>query len=98
MHLVTPLIYKTRNRGQLSKYSQKKTNVNIKHFKPFECPTYVLQNYNKTHHPQIERKSQSWHISGKFLPQHGRDISLVLFLYTRLVRPQFNVKMIQCLM
>ena len=63
-------------------FSKTKTNVNIKHFKPFECPTYVLQNYNKTHHPQIERKSQSWHISRKFLPQHGRDISLVINIYT----------------
>ena len=72
-----------------------KTNVlaNPKHFQPFGCPVYVLNNSlqaNRPHHKWNERSRVGIYLGHS--PLHGKNVSLVLDRVTGLVSPQFHVK------
>ena len=72
-----------------------KTNVlaNPKHYQPFGCPVYVLDNAL-----QANRPIHKWSIRSRVginlghSPLHGKNVSLVLNRATGLVSPQFHVK------
>ena len=72
-----------------------KTNVlaNPKHFQPFGCPVYVLNNSlqaSRPHHKWNERSRVGIYLGHS--PLHGKNVSLVLDRVTGLVSPQFHVK------
>jgi hypothetical protein len=67
---------------------------NPKHWKPFGCPTYVLD-------PPLQSNTGIFHKWKQHLrvgiyigrsPQHARSVALVLDRQTGLVSPQFHVK------
>jgi hypothetical protein len=65
---------------------------NPKHWKPFGCPTYVLDNELQGSKPFHKWQRQSK--PGIYLgtsPLHGRNVALVLSRETGLVSPQFHV-------
>jgi hypothetical protein len=71
-----------------------RTNVtaNPKHWKPFGCPVYVLDNQLQSGKPfhKWGQRSKIGVYLGKS-PQHGRSVALVLSRETGLVSPQFHV-------
>ena len=68
-------------------------NINSKHWKPFGCPVYVLDNALQQKHPFHKWKDRAK--VGLYLgksPHHARNVALVLNLETGLVSPQFHLK------
>ena len=68
-------------------------HVNSKHYHPFGCPAFVLENElqgNKPFHKWKERAKVGIYL-GKS-PQHGRNVALILDRTTGLVSPQFHVQ------
>jgi hypothetical protein len=74
-----------------------KTNVlpNPKHWKPFGCPTYVLDNTLQSGTGIFHKWKQQSRVGiyiGRW-PQHARSVALVLDWRTGLVSPQFHIKL-----
>ena len=69
-------------------------DINLKHWKPFGCPTYVLKSELQGTtgiHPKWDARSRA----GIYLwqsPIHNRNVALVLNIHTGYVSPQFHVK------
>ena len=69
------------------------TNINEKHYHPFGCPCYVLNEALQKNNPHNKWKGRTR--VGIYLgrsPQHGRNVALVLDRSTGLVSPQFHVQ------
>jgi len=67
--------------------------MNIKHWYPFACPAYVLENKLQDK-KKLYNKWKSRSKVGIYLghsPLHARNIALILNLETGLVSPQFHV-------
>jgi hypothetical protein len=74
-------------------FAKTEVMVNPKHYQPFGCPVYVLDNSlqaNRPHHKWNERSRVGINLGHS--PLHGRNVSLVLNRTTGLVSPQFHVK------
>ena len=73
-------------------FSQSRVQPKIKHFHPFACPVYVLDN-----NLQSGKALPKWDVCsrvGLYLgssPKHARSVSLVLNLVTGMVSPQYHV-------
>jgi hypothetical protein len=70
------------------------TNINPKHWKPFGCPVYVLNNalqQGTIHHKWKQRSRVGIYLGPS--PQHSRNVALVLDQNTGLVSPQFHVEL-----
>lgn len=73
--------------------STRDVQINSKHWKPFGCPVYVLE--NELQAGQIYHKWRDRAKVGIYLgksPQHARNVALVLNLTTGLVSPQFHIQ------
>jgi hypothetical protein len=73
-------------------FAGSKVNANKKHFQPFGCPVYVLNQelqQQKPYHKWKERAEVGIYLGRS--PQHQRNVALVLNLSTGLVSPQFHV-------
>ena len=74
-------------------FSQSGVQPKIKHFHPFACPVYVLDN-----NLQSGKALPKWDVRsrvGLYLgssPKHARSVSLVLNLATGMVSPQYHVR------
>ena len=80
-------------RSPLEMFSGSKISTNQKHWKPFGCPVYVLENdlqTNSPFHKWKERATIGIYIGQS--PKHNKNVALVLSLKTALVSPQFHVK------
>ncbi|GFH52929.1 hypothetical protein CTEN210_09405 [Chaetoceros tenuissimus] len=89
----TPNMKDNDKRSPYQIFTDTKVNVNPKHFKPFGCPVYILENelqQNKPYHKWKQRSKVGIYL-GKS-EQHGRNVSLVLNRTTGLVSPAFHVK------
>jgi hypothetical protein len=74
-------------------FSSTSVNINIKHWKPFGCPVYVLEGdlqTGKPHHKWAERSRVGIYLGQS--PQHAQSVALVLSRVTALVSPQCHVK------
>jgi hypothetical protein len=73
-------------------FANSNVTANPKHWKPFGCPVYVLDNQLQAGKPfhKWQQRSKVGIYLGKS-PQHGRSVALVLSLDTGLVSPQFHV-------
>jgi hypothetical protein len=82
-----------REFAPIEAFSQTRITTNPKHFCPFGCPVYVLNNAL-----QAGKKINKWKERarvGIYLgpsPQHARTVALVLSLKTGLASPQFHVR------
>ena len=88
----TPSFQDQTRRAPLEIFTGSKVTSNPKHWKPFGCPAYVLDNElqgNKPFHKWQQRSTPGVYL-GKS-PLHGRNVSLVLSRDTGLVSPQFHV-------
>ena len=74
-------------------FTKTQVNVNSKHWMPFGCPVYVLDNAlqggSGIHHKWKERARVGIYIGRS--PLHGRNVANVLSRTTGLVSPQFHV-------
>ena len=73
---------------------QSNTHTNVKHWHPFGCPVYALNQALQTgniHHKWKPRARPGIYLGRS--PQHARSVALVLNIQTGLVSPQFHVKM-----
>jgi hypothetical protein len=81
------------NRSPLQIFTGSETHTNVKHWKPFGCPIYVLdtaiQSGRGIHHKWKQRSRVGIYLGRS--PQHGRNVALVLDRNTGLVSPQFHV-------
>ena len=68
--------------------------TNPKHFQPFGCPVYVLDNALLQSNRPIQKWTKRSRVGVNLghSPLHGKNISLVLNRETGLVSPQFHVK------
>jgi hypothetical protein len=75
-------------------FSNTEVQPNPKHWKPFGCPTYVLdpslQSNTGIFHKWKQRSRVGIYIGRS--PQHARSVALVLDRRTGLVSPQFHIK------
>lgn len=74
-------------------FSKSTVMPNPKHYKPFGCPTYVLDaqlQAGKPHGKWEERSKVGIYLGTS--PTHPRNVPLVLSLTTGLVSPQFHIK------
>ncbi|KAI2497837.1 hypothetical protein MHU86_16671 [Fragilaria crotonensis] len=88
----TPSMQDTHRRSPMEIFSNSKVATNPKHWKPFGCPTYVLSNELQSNRPfhKWSQRSKAGIYLGR-LPQHGRNVALVMDRDTALVSPQFHV-------
>jgi hypothetical protein len=88
----TPSFQDKERRSPMEIFSNTKVVSNPKHWKPFGCPVYVLDNDLQSRHPFHKWKHRAK--VGVYIgmsPQHGRNVALVLDIETALVSPQFHV-------
>jgi hypothetical protein len=75
-------------------FSNTKFNPNPKHWKPFACPVYVLDNTlqsgTRIFHKWKQRSRVGIYLGQS--PQHTRSVALFLDWKTVLVSPQFHIK------
>ncbi len=75
-------------------FSNTNVNPNPKHWKPFACPVYVLDNSLQSgkgiYHKWKQRSRVGIYLGRS--PQHARSVALVLDRKTGLVSPQFHIK------
>jgi hypothetical protein len=91
----TPNLKDVEGRSPVQLFSSSNVHTNTKHWAPFGCPAYVLDNalqsgkgiYNKW-----EYRSRIGIYLGRS-PFHGRNVVLILDRTTGLVSPQFHVKL-----
>jgi Reverse transcriptase (RNA-dependent DNA polymerase) len=88
----TPSFQDRSRRSPMEMFAGTKVATNPKHWKPFGCPTYVLDNALQGQNPfhKWKHRSRAGIYLGKS-PQHDRNVSLVLDRNTGLVSPQFHV-------
>ena len=81
------------NRLPLQTFTGSTSHTNVKHWKPFGCPVYVLeaplQSGRGIFHKWKQRSKVGIYLGRS--PQHGRNVALVLDRNTGLVSPQFHV-------
>ena len=80
-------------RSPLQIFSGSKVHANPKHFQPFGCPAYVLDNdlqSKKQFHKWKERSRVGIYLGPS--PHHGKNVALILDRSTGLVSPQFHIK------
>ncbi|KAI2496051.1 hypothetical protein MHU86_18472 [Fragilaria crotonensis] len=88
----TPCLQDKERRSPTEIFTKTKVVSNPKHWKPFGCPAYVLDNSLQGQQPFHKWKSRSK--VGIYIgtsPHHGRNVALVLDRETALVSPQFHV-------
>jgi hypothetical protein len=73
-------------------FAKSNVTANPKHWKPFGCPVYILDNQLQSGKPfhKWRKRSKIGIYLGKS-PQHGQSVALVLRHETGLVSPQFHV-------
>ena len=89
----TPSLQHKDGKSPAQVFSGSDVNINPKHWVPFGCPVYILDNalqnrkaYNKwLQHSRIG-------IYLRFSAQHARSVALVLNMQTRLTSPQFHMQ------
>ena len=88
----TPLIKHTENKTPTQLFSGSDININPKHWAPFGCPTYVLNDSlaQQQVHPKWNERARVG-INLGFSKQHARSVALVLSLHSGLVSPQFHI-------
>ncbi|KAI2496436.1 hypothetical protein MHU86_18060 [Fragilaria crotonensis] len=88
----TPSFQDSKRRTPIDMFAGTKVSGNPKHWKPFGLPVYVLENELQGRKPfhKWRRRSKPGVYLGR-LPQHGRNLLLVLSRETGLVSPQFHV-------
>lgn len=82
-----------RSQTPIEIFSSTSIRPKLKHFHPFACPVYVLQ--NKLQADQSIPKWESRSRIGLYLgpsPRHSRSVALVLNLATGLVSPQYHLR------
>ena len=77
----------------LQLFAQTPININRKHWKPFGCPVYVLDEklQNNKPHNKWENRARVGMYLGQS-PIHNRNVALVLHRHTGHVSPQFHVR------
>ena len=90
-HMATP--GKSNDRSPLELFSNSTIRPNLRHFHPFACPVYVLDDALQGRKP-INRwfHRSRMAINLGFSAQHARTVALVLNPQTGLVSPQFHTK------
>lgn len=89
----SPNLKDKQGRSPLQLFSNTEVQLNEKHWVPFGCPVYVLNNALQTGkgiHNKWEYRSKVGIYLGRS-PNHGRNVALVLDRTTGLVSPQFHV-------
>ncbi len=88
----TPSFQDENRKTPLELFANSNVTANPKHWKPFGCPVYVLDNQLQSEKPfhKWQQRSRVGIYVGKS-PQHGRSVALVLSMETGLVSPQFHV-------
>jgi hypothetical protein len=85
----TPSLCMATRQSPLQAFADTKVNPNAKHWKPFGCPVCLLVDSNlqqgKIHHEWKQRSRAGMNIGR--LPQHARNVALVLNIETGLVSP-----------
>ena len=90
----TPLNSHTNKQSPNKIFDNSALDINLKHWKPFGCPTYVLKSELQGTmgiHPKWDARSRAGIYLGQLLI-HNRNVALVLNIHTRYVSPQFHVK------
>ena len=88
----TPSFQDPNKRTPIELFSGTKATSNPKHWKPFGCPTYVLDNDlqgRKPFHKWRQRSKPGIYLGVS--PVHDRNVALVLDCDTGLASPQFHV-------
>ena len=88
----TPSFQDEKKRSPIELFTGSSVSSNPKHWKPFGCPTYVLDNElqgSKPFHKWQQRSKPGIYLGTS--PLHGRNVALVLSRETGLVSPQFHV-------
>jgi hypothetical protein len=78
----------------IAKWSNSPVSTNPKHWQPFGCPVYVLDEELQTAGASFSKWKERARV-GVYLgrsPMHGRQVALVLNLQTGHVSPQFHIK------
>jgi hypothetical protein len=89
----TPLMQNKEKRSPQQLFSNTMVQPNPKHWKPFGCPVYVLENSLQSGRGIFHKWKQRSRV-GIYLgrsPQHSRSVALVLDRATALVSPQFHI-------
>lgn len=88
----TPSFQHKERRSPMELFAKTQVVSNPKHWKPFGCPVYVLENELQSGGPfhKWRHRSKMGVYVGRS-PQHDRNVALVLSLETGLVSPQFHV-------
>jgi hypothetical protein len=86
----TPNLKDNDRKTPVELFARTNVTVNPKHWKPFGCPVYVLDNQLQSGKPfhKWGQRSKIGVYLGKS-PQHGRSVALVLSREKGLVSPQF---------
>ena len=85
----TPLNSHTNKQSPNKIFDNSVVGINQKHWKPFGCPTYVLESelqVTKGIHPKWEARTQAGIYLGQS-PIHNRNVALVLNIHTGCVSP-----------
>ena len=80
-------------RSPLEIFADIEVRSNVKHFHPFGCPVYCLQNKlqaNQNMNKWLPRARLGIYLG--FSPNHARSVALILNPQTGLVSPQYHVK------
>ena len=89
----TPSFQDEKKRSPIELFTGSSVSSNPKHWKPFGCPTYMLDNElqgSKPFHKWQQRSKPGIYL--RTSPLHGRNVALVvLSRETGLVSPQFHV-------
>ncbi len=89
----TPSPKDTTHRSPHQIFSGSVVDANPKHFQPFRCPEYVLDEALQSgniHHKWKDRSRVGVYLG--MSPNHNKSVVLVLSLETGLVSPQFHVR------
>ena len=88
-----PSFQHPKRKSPLQLFSKSEVLVNPKHYQPFGCPAYVLDNALQAQQP-FHKWNQRSRV-GIYLghsPYHGKNVALILDRTTGLVSPQFHVR------
>jgi hypothetical protein len=89
----TPMMQDKEKWSPQQLFSNTMAQPNPKHWKPFGCPVYVLENSLQSGRGIFHKWKQRSRV-GIYLgrsPQHSRSVTLVLDRATALVSPQFHI-------
>jgi hypothetical protein len=88
----TPNFKDEARKAPVEIFANSNVTANPKHWKPFGCPVFVLDNQLQSGKPfhKWQKRSKIGIYLGKS-PQHGRSVALILSRETGLVSPQFHV-------